>query len=40
MSFGKNLQFLRKMRNKIFSCFEKEYVIDGIDYMDVYIAVE
>ena len=21
-------------------CFEKEYVIDGIDYMDVYIAIE
>ncbi|MBQ7359510.1 MAG: helix-turn-helix transcriptional regulator [Lachnospiraceae bacterium] len=25
---------------KMISCFEKEYVKDGIDYMDVYIAVE
>ena len=29
-----------KKGNKIISCFEKEYEIDGIDYMDVYIAVE
>ena len=24
----------------VLSCFEKEYVINGIDYMDVYIAIE
>lgn len=29
-----------KKSNKILSCFEKEYEIDDIDYMDVYIAVE
>lgn len=22
------------------SCFEKEYCIDGIDYMDIYIAID
>lgn len=25
---------------KILGCFEKEYTIDGADYMDVYIAAE
>ena len=29
-----------KKSTKILTCFEKEYVIDGINYMDVYIAVE
>lgn len=29
-----------KEDKKLISCFEKEYVIDGIPYMDVYIAVE
>ncbi len=29
-----------KEDKKVISCFEKEYVIDGIPYMDVYIAVE
>ena len=56
MSFGQNLQFLRKMRNRmthmnvngighkedkrIIPCFEKEYVVDGSNYMDIYIAAE
>ncbi len=48
MSFGKNLQFLRKMGNgmkekfdkNIISCFEREYEVDGVWHMDVYIAVE
>lgn len=29
-----------KEDKKLISCFEKEYVIDGMPYMDVYIAVE
>lgn len=29
-----------KHHKTIISCFEKEYVIDGVDYMDVYIAIE
>ena len=29
-----------KQDKKILACFEKEYVKDGIDYMDIYIAVE
>ena len=29
-----------KEDKKLISCFEKEYVIDGVSYMDVYIAVE
>lgn len=29
-----------KQAKEILPCFEKEYVIDGIDYMDVYIAAE
>ncbi len=29
-----------KEDKKFISCFEKEYAIDGISYMDVYIAVE
>lgn len=28
-----------KEEKAVIACFEKEYVIDGIDYMDVYIAV-
>ena len=28
-----------KEDKKLISCFEKEYVIDGVSYMDVYIAV-
>lgn len=30
----------QKNDKSILSCFEKEYRLDGIDYMDVYIAVE
>lgn len=29
-----------KRDKKIVSCFEKEYILDGIPYMDVYIAIE
>lgn len=29
-----------KEDKKLISCFEKEYVIDGIPYMDVYVAIE
>lgn len=29
-----------KADKNLISCFEKEYVIDGIPYMDVYISVE
>lgn len=29
-----------KYSKGIIDCFEKEYVMDGIDYMDVYIAIE
>ena len=29
-----------KEDKKLISCFEKEYVIDGIPYLDVYIAIE
>jgi hypothetical protein len=28
-----------KEDKKLISCLEKEYVIDGIQYMDVYIAI-
>lgn len=30
----------QKNDKKIISCFEKEYVLDGIPYMDVYIAIK
>ena len=30
----------KKWDKKIISCFEKEYQVDGINYMDVYIAIE
>lgn len=29
-----------KEDKKIISCFEKEYDVEGVHYMDVYIAVE
>ena len=29
-----------KQDKKIIECFEKEYMKDGINYMDVYIAIE
>jgi len=29
-----------KHEKSIIDCFEKEYIIDGVDYMDVYIAIE
>lgn len=31
---------LHKQDKKIIQCFEKEYVKDGVDYMDIYIAAE
>lgn len=30
----------QKRDKKCISCFEKEYVVEGVDYMDVYIAIE
>lgn len=30
----------QKHDKSVLSCFEKEYVIDGVEYMDVYIALE
>ena len=32
--------FVHRESPSVLSCFEKEYVKDGIDYMDVYIAIE
>ena len=29
-----------KYGKAIIDCFEKEYVVDNIDYIDVYIAIE
>lgn len=29
-----------KQDKAVIPCFEREYVAEGIDYMDVYIAVE
>lgn len=30
----------QKTDKNVLSCFEKEYEVDGVDYMDIYIAVE
>ncbi len=35
-----NTNSLSPKHEGVIPCFEKEYIIDGIDYMDVYIAIE
>lgn len=40
MAYMKTNGARQKRDKKIIPCFEKEYCIDGTDYMDVYIAVE
>lgn len=40
MSYMQINGFQRKNDKDILSCFEKEYAINGVEYMDVYIAVK
>lgn len=40
MTYMKTNGIRHKRDKKVISCFEKEYTIEGEDYMDVYIAIE
>lgn len=40
MAYMKTNQITAKNQKGIINCYEQEYVLDGIDYMDVFIAIE
>lgn len=40
MTYMKTNRIKGKCEKGLIDCFEKEYVLDGVDHMDVYIAVE
>ena len=40
LTYMKANKISQKKSTETISCFEKEYCIDGIDYMDVYIAID
>lgn len=40
MTYMNTNEIKQKRDQKVITCFEKEYSIEGVDYMDVYIAVE
>lgn len=40
LTYMKANGIIGKYEKDIIDCFEKEYVLDGTDYMDVYIAIE
>ena len=40
MSYMKVNKLKHRDDNKVLPCFEKEYLLNGITYMDVYIAID
>lgn len=40
LTYMKTNNITGKYEKGLIDCFEKEYILDGIDYMDVYIAIE